>query len=157
MIEYKGTCFCGSVTFKVKGEPLFTQYCHCNKCRDISALSSRATDKVGYSFTAAYLASMLTITHGKDQLEIVARNTSNLFLCRHCRSLLYGISQDPAKQMGIGVNVNNIEFPEKVLPKAFKPDKHIWYQDRIKNANDELPKYKNTPIEQFGSGELINS
>ncbi|MEI6188458.1 MAG: hypothetical protein WCP46_08225, partial [Alphaproteobacteria bacterium] len=27
---YKGQCFCASIHFEAKGEPLFTQYCHCN-------------------------------------------------------------------------------------------------------------------------------
>jgi hypothetical protein len=55
------------------------------------------------------------------------------------------------------VNVNNIAFPEMALPKTFKPDKHIWYQDRIKDLDDKLPKYKDAPVEQFGSGELIDN
>ena len=156
MIEYKGVCSCGTVEFKVKGEPLFTQHCHCNKCREVAARSNRAADKMGYSFTAAYLTPMFTITRGEAGLETVTRNTSNLFLCKHCGSLIYGISQDPSKQAGIGVNANNIEFPEGILPKTFKPDKHIWYQDRIKDVDDALPKYKDAPVEQFGSGELIN-
>ena len=155
MTQYKGACSCGAVVFQLKGEPLFTQHCHCNKCREIAAQSSKASDKVEYSFTAAYLTSMLTIISCEDNLEIVARNTSNLFLCKHCRSLIYGISQDPAKQGGIGVNINNIEFSNGILPKTFKPDKHIWYQDKIKDVDDNLPKYKDAPVEQFGSGERV--
>lgn len=155
MTEYKGACFCKAVTFRIKGEPLFTQYCHCNKCREIAARSNRDADKIGYNFTAAYLTSMFTITCGEDQLETVARNTSNLLLCKHCGSLIYGISQDHDKQAGIGININNIEFPNGVVPKTFNPDKHIWYQARIKDADDDLPKYKNAPVEQFGTGELI--
>lgn len=155
MAEYKGACACGIVTFQLKGEPLFTQYCHCNKCREIATLSNRDSDKIGYSFTAAYLTPMLTITSRQDNLKIVARNTANLFLCKHCNSLIYGISQDSSKQAGIGININNIEFSRGILPKTFEPDKHIWYQDRIKNVNDDLPKYKNAPVEQFGSGELL--
>ena len=112
-------------------------------------------DKVGYSFAAAYLTPMLNITRGEDQLELVSRNTSNLFLCRHCGSLIYGISQELAKQAAIGVNVNNIKFPGGVLPKTFETDKHIWYRERVKDADDDLPKYKDAPVEQFGSGELV--
>ena len=155
MIEYKGKCSCETVTFKLIGEPLFTQHCHCNKCREITELSTITTNKVGYSFTAAYPTSKLVITSGKDQLKKITRNTSDLFLCKHCQNLIYGISQDPARQRGIGVNANSIQFPEGVLPKAFIPDKHVWYKDRVKNVNDDLPKYKDAPVEQFGSGELI--
>lgn len=153
MVEYKGKCFCGTISFQLKGDPLFTQHCHCNKCREIAALSSRVLDKRGYSFTASYLTSMLTMISSKDNLEIVAKNISNLLLCKFCKSLIYGIAQDPAKQGGIGVNINNIVFFEGILPETFKPNKHIWYQDRIKNIDDNLPKYNDAPIEQFGSGK----
>ena len=87
----------------------------------------------------------------------MVRNTSNLFLCKNCGSLIYGISQDPEKQAGIGVNITNIDFHEGVLPKTFQPDKHIWYQDRIKDVDDDLPKYADAPVEQFGSGKLWDS
>jgi hypothetical protein len=155
MMEYNGSCFCGAVEFSLKGEPLFTQYCHCNKCRDIAAESNNIADKVSYSFTAAYLTTLFSIIRGCDQLESEARNTSNLFLCKNCKSLIYGISQDPTKQAGIGININNIKFSNNTLPETFKPDKHIWYQERIKDIHDGLPKYKDAPIEQFGSGELF--
>ena len=153
MSEYKGQCYCGAVKFKTLGEPLFTQYCHCEKCREIASQSQRTSDKIGYNFTAAYLTDKFNITKGKDDLETIARNNSNLLLCRKCKSLIYGISQDPSKQGGIGINVNNFDFGGD-LPDTFKADKHIWYQNRIVDIKDQLPKYKDAPKEQFGSGEL---
>ena len=70
-------------------------------------------------------------------------------------ALIYGISLDPNKQAGIGVNVNNFQF-DNSIPESFKPIRHIWYDDRIVSVNDELPKYKDAPKEQFGSDELWN-
>ncbi len=157
MTTYQGSCSCGAVKFHLEGEPLFTQYCHCNKCREIASRSQRDSDKIGYNFTAAYLTPKLTMISGEDDLEIISRNTSDLFLCKHCGSLIYGISQDPDKQAGIGVNINNIPFPNKSFPDSFKPDKHIFYQDRSKDVDDELPKFKDAPVEQFGSGELMEN
>ena len=155
MIEYKGECPCGVVKFKLIGKPLFTQHCHCSKCREVMTLSNINTDKVAYSFTAAYMTPNLIFSKGQGQLKIAARNTSDLFLCHYCNSLIYGISQDPVKQAGIGINVQNVHFLNNKLPLCFLPDKHIWYQDRIIDVNDHLPKYKDTPIEQFGTGELV--
>lgn len=154
-VKYKGACACGAIEFNLEGEPLFTQHCHCNKCREIAALSRRPSDKLGYGHTAAYLTSMLTITKGDDQLQVVSRGSSDLYLCQHCQSLIYGISQDPDKQAGIGVNVSNIDFSQNGFPETFKADKHIWYQERVQAVDDDLPKYKDAPIEQFGSGELM--
>ena len=153
MTNYHGQCSCGTVKFLCTGTPIFTQYCHCNKCREIASLSEKASDKSGYSYTAAYLTDKFSILSGQNKLDELIRNTAKLLLCSDCKSLIYGISLDPAKQGGIGINVNNFDF-HKTIPESFKPVRHIWYANRIINFNDNLPKFKDAPKEQFGSGEL---
>ena len=155
MSKYLGECCCGEVTFSCEGEPFFTQYCHCNKCREIASLSRRDNDKLGYGFTAGYLTSNFNITSGSDNLDEKIRNNAKLLLCKSCHSLIYGISLDPSKQAGIGVNVNNFHFAGSI-PESFKPARHIWYSNRIVSFDDDLPKYKDAPKEQFGSGELCD-
>ncbi|HVY53427.1 MAG TPA: hypothetical protein VHA13_02795 [Gammaproteobacteria bacterium] len=110
MAHYTGECYCGSIKFLCDGDPFFTQYCHCNKCREVSAHSKRDADKLGYAWTAGYLTSSLNINSGKDNLEEIVRNNAKLLLCKSCRSLIYGISLDPNKQARIGINVNNFHF-----------------------------------------------
>lgn len=41
MTKYSGECYCGVVKFYCDGDPFFTQYCHCNKCREIASQSKR--------------------------------------------------------------------------------------------------------------------
>ncbi len=36
MPNYLGKCHCGTIAFECEGDPIFTQYCHCNKCREIA-------------------------------------------------------------------------------------------------------------------------
>ncbi len=150
---YKGQCNCGNIHFEAKGDPLFTQHCHCNKCRIVASASKNPADKIGYSFTAAYLTKNFQIIKGEDRLVSVIRNKSRLYLCSMCSALIYGISEDHDKQGGIGINVNNFQF-ESTMPSSFKPVRHIWYQDKVVDCNDGLPKFKDAPKEQFGSGEL---
>jgi len=152
-MPYKGQCYCGSIHFEVKGEPLFTQHCHCNKCRDVASDSENPADKVGYGFCAAYLTENFKITEGEYRLISIIRNNSRLYLCPQCRVLIYGGSEDPDKQGGIGINVNNFQFTGGI-PASFRPLRHIWYQNRIVDMNDDLPKFKDAPKEQFGTGEL---
>lgn len=154
MKKYIGKCRCGAINFTCDGDPLFAQYCHCNKCREIASFSDRDSDKKGYGFTAAYLRSNFKITTGIDNLEELIRNNAKLLLCKNCHALIYGISLDPTKQAGIGVNVNNFELGN-LIPESFKAVRHIWYGNRTVTFSDELPKYKDAPKEQFGSGELI--
>lgn len=153
MPTYFGECHCGTIKFYCEGEPFFTQYCHCNKCREVALLSKRAADKEGYSWTAGYLTSSFHLTSGNQNIEEMIRNNAKLLLCKSCHCLIYGISLDPNKQAGIGINANNFHFNAE-LPASFKPVRHIWYRNKIVNFNDELPKFKDAPKEQFGSGEL---
>jgi len=153
MQRYEAQCPCGRIHFSVEGDPLFTQYCHCEKCREVAFESSNPQDKMGYSFTAAYLTKHFHITKGEDDLETLVRLNSNLLRCSHCKSLVYGISRDPAKQQGLGINMNNFRF-SGARPDSFQPNKHIYYENRIIDIDDDLPKYNDAPIEQFGTGEL---
>lgn len=154
MTNYSGQCSCGKVKFTCNGDPIFTQYCHCNKCREVAALSENSKDKVGYGYTAAYLTHRFILESDENNLQGLIRGSSKLMLCSTCKCLIYGISLDPAKQGGIGVSVYNFEFPNG-LPDSFKPVRHIWYANRIVNFEDDLPKFKDAPKEQFGSGELL--
>ena len=155
MTSYNGECDCGAIKFICEGEPLFTQYCHCNKCREIAASSTRDADKSGYGYTAAYLASNFNIISGAGHLDEIPKNNANHLLCKSCHCLIYGISLDPNMQVGIGINVNNFSF-RGAIPESFKPVRHIWYPNRIFHFNDDLPKYKDAPKEQFGSDELYS-
>jgi hypothetical protein len=153
--SYSGECNCGAVKFYCDGDPFFTQHCHCNKCREIAALSKRDKDKVGYAWTAGYLTSNFHITSGGDSLDEIIKNNAKLLLCKSCHSLIYGISMDADKQAGIGINANNFQLTATV-PESFKPVRHIWYENRVVDFNDALPKFKDAPKEQFGSGELCD-
>lgn len=153
--QYLGECYCGAVKFYCDGDPFFTQYCHCNKCREIASQSKREADKQGYAWTAGYLTANFNMKAGIDNVDEIIRNNAKLLLCKSCRSVIYGISLDPDKQAGIGVNVNNFNFKESI-PESFKPFRHIWYVNRIIDFDDSLPKFKDAPKEQFGSGDLCD-
>jgi len=155
MSEYLGECHCGTVKFHCDGDPFFTQYCHCNKCREVASQSSRDADKQGYAWTAGYLTTRFKITSGLDNLDEMNRNNAKLLLCKSCHSFIYGISLDSNKQAGIGINANNFHFKGEI-PESFAPVRHIWYANRMITFDDNLPKFKDAPKEQFGSGELWN-
>ena len=155
MSKYVGECYCGAIQFYCDGVPFFTQYCHCNKRREVASQSNRDEDKQGYAWTAGYLTSSFNITSGIGNLDEIIRNNAKLWVCKSCHSLIYGVSLDPNKQGGIGVNANNFHFTGDV-PKVFNPVRHIWYVNRIINFDDNLPKFKDAPKDQFGSGELWN-
>src|SRR5690606_29948037 len=119
--NYKGACYCNEVQFETKGDPLFTQICHCNKCRRTASQSNRKKDQKGCSLTAAYLYENFKIIKGQDKLDKQMSQNAFLYLCKNCHSLIYGISKDPNNQSGIGVNANNFELNTIKPPPAFNP------------------------------------
>lgn len=153
-MDDSGQCRCSKVRFSAVGDPLIVQYCHCYKCREIAALSSGEAAQRGYALTAAYLTANFHIVTGKDQLTSITKNKSTLWLCSGCQTLIYGIALDPEQRGGIGVNLDCFQFGDK-LPTAFQPVRHIWYADRVADIDDGLPKFKDAPKEQFGSGERL--
>ncbi len=154
-LKYKGSCSCNEVQFETLGEPLFTQICHCNKCRKIASQSERQEDKKGFSHTAAYFYKSFKIIKGEDQLEAVEAGNAFLYLCNKCRSLIYGISKDLNNQEGIGMNVNNFDFTDNKLPSNFEPVRHVYYENHVIGVEDSLPKFVDFPTELGGSGKKI--
>lgn len=95
------------------------------------------------------------LTAGSDNPEDRRGDKAKRFLCKACHCVIYGISLDPDKQAGIGINANNFYLSD-FIPESFKPVRHIWYVNRVVSFDDHLPKYKDAPTEQFGSGELFS-
>ncbi|MHA7840768.1 MAG: GFA family protein [Gammaproteobacteria bacterium] len=159
-MHYEGQCCCENIKFEVQGEPEFTQYCHCDKCRLIAKDSENPLDKVGYGFTAAYLTKNFTITKGeKEGLTSIVKNNARLYSCSQCKSLIYGISEKPELQAAIGINMNNFQFSGE-MPAKFKAVRHIWYTRRVIGddaMNDGLPKFEDAPKEQGGTDKLFSA
>eukprot|EP00040_Diaphanoeca_grandis_P023674 m.129186 g.129186 ORF g.129186 m.129186 type:complete len:163 (+) comp29379_c0_seq4:444-932(+) len=154
--HYHGSCVCTKVTFEVAGDPLFTQDCHCNKCRAMAKKSRRPADHKGYSHTAAYMMKDFTITTGTADLEKLSIRSSFLYFCKHCGSLIYGLSQDVTQQTSTGLNVNNFTFEGDDIPPSFAPVRHVYYANRVVDVKDDLPKFEDCPIELGGSGKLCH-
>lgn len=153
MSTHKGQCYCRLIQFEIHAAPLFTQYCHCNKCREIASASQRASDKIGYSHTVALLTKDFLIITGKESLEAIRKNNAILYQCSICKSQIYGIAKDPQYRQTIGLNYNNFLLPVSV-PSEFKPIRHVYYSNRTVDFSDNLPKFQDMPKELGGSGKL---
>jgi hypothetical protein len=154
-MSFNGQCQCGNIKFTLENEPLFAQYCHCNKCRAVSSSSDRSSDKSGFSYTIACSTSDIRFTEGKSLLIPAKVNNAILFKCGSCNSQIYGISADERHQDGAGINGNNFEGNQD-LPDSFKPVRHVYFADRAVSIfdNDELPKFVDMPEELGGTGKI---
>jgi len=157
MKNYKGQCYCGKVQFVLQQEPLFAQYCHCNKCRDVMSQSQRESDKKGYAYTLACNTDDVDFQQGKEYLDGQIRNQAILYHCKFCDSEVYGIAKDPNYQQTLGLNGNNFEAI-KPIPDTFKPIRHAYYVNKVVDdfESDGLPKFVDMPSELGGSGEQLS-
>ena len=137
---YKGSCYCGSVTVTVKGPPAASAYCHCFECRKwhsapINAWSIWPRDSV-------------TIDGPITTSQISER--SHRVSCEKCGGCVANIK--PTVSM-IVVYPMTLTGPGTAF--KYKPAFHIFYQERVMDVSDGLPKFADMPEKFGGSGKTI--
>ena len=134
-----GKCFCGSVEFKVTGEPVAMGYCHCSSCREWSAGPVNA-------FTL-WAPDSVKVTKGADSIGAYHRTDRSLRKwCKNCGGHLF--TDHPVW--------NLIDVYAAVIPSVkFNPAMHVHYQETVLPIKDGLPKQKDLPKEMGGSGQLL--
>jgi hypothetical protein len=143
---HSGSCFCGAVQFRLKGEPEVMAYCHCDSCRHWSAGPVSA-------FTL-WKPDALQISDGADKIAEFEKNPrtedktilSKRKWCTQCGGHIY--TEHPT--MGL------IDVPAAVITDLdFQPVFHVHYQETVHQLSDGLPKFKDLPKEAGGSGDLL--
>lgn len=136
---YEGKCFCGTVQYRVTGEPAAMGYCHCDSCRTWSAGPVNA-------FTL-WKPEALEVTKGADQVGNFNKTPrSGRKWCKACGGHLF--TDHPQWNL---VDVYAASIP--TFP--FKPGVHVNYQETKLPMKDGLPKMKDLPKEMGGSGVAI--
>ena len=140
-------CFCGAVTYRLKGTPELMAYCHCQSCRQWGATSTSA-------FTL-WSPEALKVTQGQEKLASFDKNSaknkgevlSERTWCQRCGSHVF--TKHP--KMGL------IDVPSPLIPDLeFIPAFHVHYQEHVMPFKDGLPKYSDLPEPAGGSGKLMN-
>lgn len=123
---------------------MFSCYCHCTICQRI--LGGSPTSIAGVAPDA------LTVTEGKD--ELLAVKTSEFctrYRCRKCGAPVYSEYTDPQFSfMDFGMTSlergadGKFKLSEEER-QAIKPTAHIFYNDRVMDVVDGLPKFVGFP------------
>lgn len=136
---FEGQCFCGTVQYRVTGEPAAMGYCHCESCRSWSAGPVNA-------FTL-WKPGSLEVTKGADRIGAFNKTPrSGRKWCKDCGGHLF--TDHPAWDL---VDVYAASIP--TLP--FQPGVHVHYQETKLRMKDGLPKMKDLPKEMGGSGTVL--
>lgn len=133
---YRGSCFCGAVTFTVSGEPAAMGYCHCESCRTWSAAPVNA-------FTL-WKPDAVQITQGTENIGTYSKTP--LSFRKWCKTCGGHILTDHPTWGVIDVYAAVIpDFP-------YKAGIHVNYEEARLRLHDGLPKMKDLPKEMGGSG-----
>jgi hypothetical protein len=136
---YVGTCFCGAVEIRARGEPNAMGYCHCRSCRSWSGGPVNA-------FTL-WSPDAVEVTRGAE--EIATYNKTEISFRKYCRRC-------GGHLMTAHPPLNMVDVFAATLPDLkFAPQVHVNYAETVLPMRDGLPKLKDFPAEFGGSGEVI--
>ena len=121
-----GHCHCGEVRFRVTGDPVLTEFCHCQSCRRASGAPLMAW--AGYDRAGFELISGEPIAYASSS------GVSRTF-CGRCGSWMTLTDERIAE---IYVAIAAFDDPETMTP-----DIHIWRSHRLSwvETADDLPRY----------------
>jgi hypothetical protein len=136
---YKGSCFCGAVTFTVSGEPAGVGYCHCESCRRWSAGPVNA-------FTL-WKTGDVKVTRGADQIGSYAKTPkSHRKWCKSCGGHVFTEHPHGGLTDVYAAVIDGLPYQAGV---------HVNYQETVLRMHDGLPKMQDLPKEMGGSGATI--
>lgn len=124
-------CDCNAVEITMSGDPKVHAFCHCEDCRELL--------QVPYHSIIAWEPEKVEITRGQENVveyQHPSKRMTRVF-CKQCGDVLYNTNA-----MGWKL-ISQLMFqkcnPGK-LPAAFQSNAHFFYDRRIVDVQDSLPK-----------------
>ncbi len=129
--QYQVHCDCKAVSLSMTGSPKVHAYCHCEDCRTLL--------DVPYHSVAAWNADEVTITSGEDSIVEYKHPTLVMtrVFCKHCGETVYNTN---AMGWRLVSQLLIRKCNNDVLPEEFKSNAHFYYDRRIIDIDDQIPK-----------------
>ena len=124
-------CDCGSVEVTMQGQPKVHAFCHCEDCRELL--------QVPYHSVLAWESEQVTIIQGEDDVisfQHPSKRMKRVF-CKHCGDVVYNTNAMGWKLVSqlMYKKSNNDQ-----LPQGFQSNAHFFYDRRVVDIDDSLPK-----------------
>lgn len=128
---HKVRCACDAVEVNMSGGPRVHAYCHCEDCRELL--------QVPYHSVLAWEAEQVQISKGSNEVvefQHPSKRMKRIF-CKHCGDVLYNTNA-----MGWKI-VSQLLYERcnsNQLPEDFSSNAHFFYDRRVIDISDGLPK-----------------
>lgn len=113
--DARGGCLCGDVRYRIRGEPLGREICHCRTCRLAAGAPAVAWVVVGRDD--------FVIEQGKPVAFRSSPGVERTFCGRCGTSLTYRRDSNP---QSIDIQTATLDSPD-----AFAPTREIWLEHRL--------------------------
>ncbi len=130
--QYTIHCECGVIVAQLCGKPRVRGHCHCDDCRELL--------DVPYHSVTAWDKEQITISQGLQSLLEYQHPQLDMkrYFCSHCGETLFNsnamdwriVSQHLIRKC------NNGKLPEELSSES-----HFFYNSRIIDIDDDLPKH----------------
>ncbi len=130
--QYTIHCECGVIVAQLNGKPRVRGHCHCDDCRELL--------DVPYHSVTAWDKEQITISQGLQSLLEYQHPQLDMkrYFCSHCGETLFNsnamdwriVSQHLIRKC------NNGKLPEELSSES-----HFFYNSRIIDIDDDLPKH----------------
>ena len=121
-----GKCFCGNISFKTVGDPLWVAHCHCNSCRrntgaPVTTFVGFNKQQVSFDGERAFYASSPGVRRG---------------FCAQCGTPMTYESTHVDDEVHFYISVMDD-------PESFVPERHVFHAEHIAwlELYDELPRH----------------
>lgn len=159
-VRWKGRCHCGAVQYELSREkPLASKYCHCTTCQRLHGVSTtpsspnqavkhRLTEagaQAPFQWAAIFHKTDINFTNGHHDLgwyDASSKSTAHHLPCKvqcaYCRTPV----MDEGRNMILlfPTLIEGINTPEG--REAFRAQCHMFYEQRVVDVRDGLPKFK---------------
>ncbi len=110
-----GGCECGRVRYRMEGDPIFVNCCHCRQCQKLSGSA--------FAINAMVERDRVEVTAGSEGLE----DSAGQGRCPQCKTLLWGTHRFFGDAI-LFLRVGTLDEGERLAPSAhfFVRSKHPW-------------------------------
>lgn len=130
--EYEVHCQCGAVEVTLKNTPIVHATCHCDDCRDLLDIPFHAV--------TAWNKEDVIIVKGEKNLSVYKHPSLEMTrcFCKHCGETVFNTNVMDWRVVSqyLISKCNHNEIPEKL-----RSDKHFFYENRVIDIQDDLPKF----------------